>query len=157
MRNEPNYMEKQKMNAFEDLDDFEKSLITNWRSMTQEQRNDAMLKIGPDDEHDHVVMALLAQCRTRREVAEVFVARSMMDHFDSICNVDRVMSLLAYLDEPGGNDVVLEQVRFAAWAVDGRTPHHEVSEDHRRVYMAVEVLSAAAMVDIASTLKPETP
>ena len=153
-------MEKQKMDAFEDFDDFGdfgKLLITNWRSMTQDQRSDAMFEIDSVDELDHVVMALLAQCRTRREAAEVFVASSMTDHVGSICNVERAMSLLAYLDEPGGADVVLGSVRFAAWAADGRAPHYEISEDHRRVYLAVKVLSAAASVDFASTRKPETP
>ena len=151
MRNEPNYMERQRMNAFEDLDDFEKSLVTNWRSMTQEQRNKALIKISPGDEHDHVVMALLAQCRTRREAAEVFVAMSTLDHVGSICNVERAMSLLAYLDEPGGDGIVLRPVQYAARAAEGCLPHYEISDEHRCVYIAVKVLSAAAMVDIAST------
>ena len=145
------------MNAyedFEDFEDFEKFLVTNWRSMTQEQRGDAMFGIESVDELDHVVMALLEQCRTRREAAEVFVARSVGLHADELCNVERAMTILDYLDEPGGGDFVLEQVRSAAWAADGRTPHC-ISEDHRRVYLAVEVLSAAAWVNFVSTRKTE--
>ena len=143
-------MEKQKMNVPEDFGalDERELLITNWRSMTQEQRNDAMLKIWSADERDHVAMALLAQCRTRREAAEVFVASSMMDHVGSICNVERAMSLLAYLDEPGG-DFVLEPVRYAARAIKGRTPPY-VSKENRRVYMVVAALSAAAWLDFVS-------